>query len=93
MQTDTFKQRKAFVESYFSGQWSMTELCEHFGVSRPTGYLWVSRFDEDDPHSLLDRSHAPHHHVNQTDARIVERILETRDKHSGTPRSGVQMAA
>ena len=81
MQTDIFKQRNAFVASYFSGQWSMTELCEHFGVSRPTGYLWVSRFDEDDPQSLIDRSHAPLHHINQTDARIVDRILETRDKY------------
>ena len=81
MQTDTFKQRKAFVESYLSGQWSMTELCEHFGVSRPTGYLWIGRYDPDDPDSLVDRSHAPLHQVNQTDARIVERILETRDKY------------
>ena len=33
METNKIKQRKAFVDSYWSGQWSMAELCEHFGVS------------------------------------------------------------
>jgi transposase InsO family protein len=43
METDRVAQRRAFVTAYASGQWSMSELCERFGVSRPTGYKWVSR--------------------------------------------------
>ena len=27
-----------------SGHWSMTELCERYGITRPTGYKWVARY-------------------------------------------------
>jgi putative transposase len=67
MEMDRIKQRKEFVDSYRSGQWSMSYLCQHFGVSRPTGYRWVNRYDPEDLHSLHDRSRAPRTHGRQTD--------------------------
>ena len=81
METDKIKQRKAFVDSYWSGQWSMAELCEHFGVSRPTGYLWVSRYDSADLSSLRDRSRAPKHHGNRTDPETVKRLVEYSEEY------------
>ncbi|TFH50681.1 MAG: hypothetical protein E4H01_01740, partial [Lysobacterales bacterium] len=80
METDKIRQRKAFVDSYASGQWSMSELCEHFGVSQPTGYLWVSRFDPGDLSSLSDRS-GPRHHANQTDLETIDWLLWLRDEY------------
>ena len=35
--------RTRFVRDLGSGQWSMSELCERYGVTRPTGYKWVAR--------------------------------------------------
>jgi putative transposase len=81
METDKIKQRKAFVDSYLSDQWSMAELCEHFGVSRPTGYEWVSRYDPKDPRSLLDRSSAPGRQANRTDPETEALILWARSKY------------
>ena len=37
METNVVKERLAFVHDLESGHWSMTELCERYGVSRPTG--------------------------------------------------------
>ena len=62
METDKERQRRGFVADYESGQWSMTELCERYGISRPTGYeLWVDRYEQAGagPQDSEDRSRAP----------------------------------
>ena len=79
METDKIFQRAAFVQSYASGMWSMTDLCEHYGVSRPTGYRWVSRYIEGDELSLHDRSHAPHGPANRIDPELEALIVEQRE--------------
>ena len=38
METNLSDERARFVRDCESGHWSMTELCERYGVSRPTGY-------------------------------------------------------
>jgi hypothetical protein len=43
METNVADERRQFVRDFESGHWSMTELCERFGVTRPTGYKWVAR--------------------------------------------------
>ena len=47
METNVVKERLAFVHDLESGHWSMTELCERYGVSRPTGYKWLERHQAD----------------------------------------------
>ena len=44
METTAVDERVRFVRDFASGQWSMTELCERYGVTRPTGYKWVARY-------------------------------------------------
>ena len=41
METDARRQRRQFYRDYASGQWSMSELCDRYQISRPTGYKWV----------------------------------------------------
>ena len=43
METNLLDERARFVRDFESGHWSMTELCERYGVSRPTGYKWMAR--------------------------------------------------
>ena len=45
METNVVKERLAFVHDWESGHWSITELCERYGVSRPTGYKWLARHE------------------------------------------------
>ena len=62
---------------YESGHWSMTELCERYGVTRPTGYKWLARHRAGGRAGLADRSRAPHH-VPAPDER----------RHGGADRRG-----
>ena len=43
METNAAEQRLHSCGDFESGQWTMTELCERFGISRPTGYKWMGR--------------------------------------------------
>jgi len=44
METNAVDERVRFARDFSSGQWSMTELCERYGVTRPTGDKWVARY-------------------------------------------------
>ncbi|MGH8622856.1 MAG: helix-turn-helix domain-containing protein, partial [Burkholderiales bacterium] len=52
------EQRWSFVIAYASGQWSMSELCERYRITRPTGYKWVDRFEAEGEEGLTERSRA-----------------------------------
>ena len=59
METNVVKERLAFVHDLESGHWSMSELCERYGVSRPTGYKWLARHQAGGGAGLDDHSRAP----------------------------------
>jgi len=43
-ETDPMFERHHFAQDLASGQWTMTELCTRYGISRNTGYKWRERF-------------------------------------------------
>ena len=55
-ETSAVKERIRFISDYESGLYTMTELCERFGVSRQTGYKWIHRYREEGAAGLEDRS-------------------------------------
>lgn len=81
METHTLDQRRKFIHALSSGQWSMTELCARFGVSRPTGYKWAARHRAGGLAALHDRSHAPHHCPHRTDGELEGLILAARRQY------------
>ena len=70
METDSKKQRQQFYRDYVSGQWSMSELCDRYQISRPTGYKWIGRIETDGLKAVVDRSRAPRVQSNRTPERI-----------------------
>ena len=66
---------------YESGQWSMSELCERYGVTRPTGYKWVSRYREQGKAGLSDRSRTPLGCPHRTPRQVEQRILAARERY------------
>jgi len=58
------EERLRFVIAAEEGGVSMTGLCASFGISRETGYKWLSRYRADGLDALVDGSHA--RHVPQT---------------------------
>jgi len=81
METNATEQRWNFVLDYESGQWSMSELCQRYGVTRPTGYKWVERVCEEGEAGLVERSRAPNDCPHRTPAAIERRILALREKY------------
>ena len=52
-------ERARFVLEAEVSHLSHSELCRRHGISRPTGYKWIRRFEEEDLEGLRDRSHRP----------------------------------
>jgi len=75
------EERLGFVEEWNSGEWSMAELCRHYGVTRATGYKWVERYELGGLEGLRDRSRAPHQHPNAVTAEMEDLVLSLRSKH------------
>jgi putative transposase len=59
---------------------SITDACLQFGISRPTGYKWLKRHEEEGKEGLYDRSRAPHSNPNAIEDHIEKGILEMRLK-------------
>jgi len=75
------EQRKQFVSEYEADERSMTERCRAYGISRPTGYELVRRWQAGGQAGLEDRSRAPRRHPNQTPVAIEEQVLRLRQEH------------
>jgi transposase InsO family protein len=73
-------QRRKFVQEYASGDWTMSELCRFYEISRESGYKWVKRSQAEGDEGLEDRSRAPRRHPNQTAAEIEQQVLQLRSK-------------
>jgi hypothetical protein len=59
-----------FVILARSGRFTVTELCEQFGISRKTGYKHLERYAALGLAGLHPRSHRPHHSPQRTDEAI-----------------------
>lgn len=79
-ETRAMDERKRFIEMWLTGNYTLSELCAAFGVSRKTGYKWVERFKQGGFPGLAERSRAPLHHPNEISRAVEASLLEMRDK-------------
>jgi len=70
-----------FVLLARSDRFTVTELCEQFGISRKTGYKYLERFEAEGMKGLQARSHCPHAFAQRTDTAVEELILAERRLH------------
>jgi putative transposase len=80
METNVWDERRRFVRDAATGHWSMTELCERYEVSRPTGYKWLARYRLEGDEGLRDDSRAPQSCPHRTAAEAEQLILAARRK-------------
>ena len=81
MNTNPTRERRQFAHDYESGQWSMSELCKRYGVSRPTGYEWVRRGRSGEAGWFEDRAHVPGVCPHRTGSEVEQRIVAARKKY------------
>jgi transposase InsO family protein len=58
---------------------NVKELCRRYGVSRPTGYKWLTRYEQEGEHGLRDRSRRPALSPRRSSAELEERVVKLRD--------------
>ena len=81
-------QRVEFVIRAHRGEESICQLCREYGVSRPTGYLWLKRYREVGSISDLgEHSRRPWHTPGRTARSIEAAVLQLRDEKGwGAPK-------
>ncbi len=78
---DLMDQKLKFVHLAKSGRFTITELCEDFGISRKTGHKYLRRYQQDGASGLHERSRYPHRYANLTDKAVEKLILQDRRQH------------
>jgi len=80
--TDVMECRIEFVLRAARGEMSFSRLCREYGISRPTGYLWVGRYEEaGSVRALAERSRRPHRSPRRTSAEVEGAIVALRDRY------------
>ena len=76
------EQRLRFVIRAASGAEPMKALCEEFGISRPTGYLWLERYRGCERlQELGELSRRPHRSPRRTEASLEDRVIGLRKSY------------
>ena len=79
---DVMEERVRFVARALAPDRNMSELCRQFGISRPTGYQWVGRYQEGGSFAKLsEHSRRPHRSPRQTPEAVEERVVELRRRY------------
>jgi transposase-like protein len=60
--------------------WSEARAAERFQVSRSTAHRWATRYRDQGPAGMADRSSRPHHSPRRTPTPVVRRVVHLRCK-------------
>jgi len=74
-------ERRSFIQEWEKGEDDFAELCGQYGVSRPTGYTWLNRYEAEGESGLAERSRSPHHCPHALSEAVSEAILKLRREH------------
>jgi transposase InsO family protein len=75
------QQRVEFVTAAKRGGQRFASLCEEFGISRPTGYLWLRRYEQLGVQGIAEQSRRPLASPQRTAAAIERRVVEVRHRY------------
>ena len=81
LETSPMDQRLAFVVDHQRGLYTMTDLRARYGISRKSGYQWLTRFGDDGRRGLGDRSRAPRSCPHQTPPDVTRLLVAARRAH------------
>jgi transposase len=75
------EQKQQFISLLMSNQFTMSELCLTFGISRKTGHKWRDRYVEGGMVGLAERSRAPKTVTCRTEEAVERLIVLERRLH------------
>lgn len=86
-ETTAMEQKIEFITEWRSGIYTITELCRQFGISRPTAYKYIDRYEKEGLEGLYEKSRSHSNHPKKTKGYIEDSIVSLRAKH---PRWGAE---
>jgi transposase InsO family protein len=78
---DVREQRVRFVVTARRGEKPFSALCEEFGISRPTGYLWLSRYQQDGLVGIAEHSRRPVLSPERTSPELEAQVIALRRRY------------
>ena len=78
---DMMKARKSFIEDCEQGSLSIAEVCRRHGISRKTGYKWLTRYEQKGVDGLVDESRRPLQSPLKSSKATEEEVLKVRAEH------------
>ncbi len=75
------EEKQRFVSLAQSGHFTVSELCEEFGISRKSGHKWLGRYASAGMAGLEPRSRAPKTVTNRTGDEIERVIVSEKRLH------------
>src|SRR5260370_42042115 len=79
--SSVMEEKIRFVVEYEQDNYTMSELCQHYGIARETGYVWLRRYRERGVEGLVELNRAALRHGNQTPAETEQAVVELRQAH------------
>jgi len=80
-------QKQKFILLWNTHKFTMAALCREFGITRPTGYKILHRYEKEGWEALYEQPRRPHTCPFETPQEMVDAILEIRHKY---PRWGAR---
>jgi putative transposase len=80
-ETCAMKERLQLVSLYETGRYTVTQLAEHFGISRKTVYKWLRRFADEGASGMSERSRAPHRCPRATPDEVALAVVRAKEAH------------
>ena len=74
-------QRLQFLAEYQTKETTIIDLCRQFGISRPTAYKWIKRYERLGPEGLLELSRRPKSCSHAIPEEIENEVLAVRNRH------------
>ena len=75
------EQRVRFVVAASRGEKPFQALCEEFEISRPTGYVWKKRYQEQGVAGIVERSRRAGRQAQQTEQSLEEQVEQLRRRY------------
>jgi len=80
--SSVMEERIRFVIRASQDSANVSALCREFGISRPTGYLWLNRYRAAGGMAgVFERSRRPHHSPKRATAEHEERVVALRREY------------
>src|SRR4029453_12253524 len=78
-EVSVMSQRAEFVALADQGGANVRPLCRRFGISPPTAYKWLRRYQRAGPTGLVDRSRRPLRSPTRTPSDVDASVIRLRD--------------